>query len=69
MGTYPVDLFSLPVETGGETVDIPFGIQPAEVEPHVRAAGAIGVIGVGLYKNYQVLIDCPNKRLVLGKYE
>ena len=68
-GRYTVDLFMHSVEIGNETADIPFGIQPAEVEPHVRAAGAIGVIGVGLYKNYQVLIDCPNKRLVLGKYE
>ena len=69
MGTYTVELFSLPVEIGDETVDIPFGIQPAPAEPHVRAAGAVGVIGVGLYKNFQVLIDCPNKRLVLGKFE
>lgn len=67
-GRYTVDLFKHSVEIGGETVDIPFGIQPAPVEPHVRAAGAVGVIGVGLYKNYQVLIDGPNKRLVLGRY-
>ena len=69
MGTYTVNLFSLPLEIGGETINIPFGIQPAEVEPHVRAAGAVGVIGLGLYKNFQVLVDCPNRRLVLGKYE
>lgn len=29
---------------------------------------AVGVIGIGLYKNFQVLVDCPNKRLVLGRY-
>ena len=69
MGKYTVDLFSLPVKIGNENVDIPFGIQPELVEPHVRAAGAVGVIGVGLYKNYQVLVDCANRRLVLGKYE
>ena len=69
MGKYPVELFSLPVEIGGETVDIPFGIQPDPVEPSVRAAGAVGVIGLGLYKNFQVLVDCENRRLVLGKYE
>jgi len=68
IGKYTVNLFSLPGEVGGKTVDIPFGIQPAEVEPCVRAAGAVGVIGVGLYKNFQVLVDCPNKRLVLGRY-
>ena len=28
-----------------------------------------GVIGNKMFKNYQVLIDCANKRLVLGKYE
>ena len=69
MGKYTVDLFSLPVKIGNENVDIPFGIQPELVEPHVRAAGAVGVIGVGLYKNYQVLVDCANRRLVLGTYE
>ena len=69
MGTYTVDLFSLPLEIGGETVSIPFGIQPAVVEPHVRAAGAEGVIGIGLYERFQVLVDCPNQRIVLGKYE
>lgn len=29
---------------------------------------AVVVIGIGLYKNFQVLVDCPNKRLVLGRY-
>lgn len=48
--------------------DIPFGVQLPEVEPNVRADGAVGVIGVGLYKNYQVLVDWPNRRLVLGRY-
>lgn len=28
-----------------------------------------GVIGNETFKNYQVLVDCANKRLVLGKYE
>ena len=67
-GKFPVDLFSLPVEFGGETVDIPFGVQPADIDRDVQMSGAVGVIGVGLYKNYQVLVDCPNKRLVLGRY-
>lgn len=66
---YTVDLFRHSVEIGGETVGIPFGTQPAEVEPHVRAAGAVGVIGIGLYEKFQVLLDFPNKRLVLGKFE
>lgn len=67
-GKYTVDLFSLPVEVGGETVDIPFGIQPADIDRDVQMSGAVGVIGVGLYKNFQVLVDLPNKRLVLGRY-
>lgn len=69
IGFYDVDLYEHPVKIGSETVNVPFGFQPPEVEPSVRAAGAEGVIGVGLYKNFQVLIDFPNKRLVLGKYE
>ena len=48
--------------------DIPFGVQPADIDRDVQMSGAVGVIGVGLYKNYQVLVDCPNKRLVLGRY-
>ncbi len=67
-GKFPVDLFSLPVEVGGETVDIPFGVQPADIDRDVQMSGAVGVIGVGLYKNFQVLVDCPNRRLVLGRY-
>lgn len=66
---YTVDLFKHSVEIGGETVDIPFGTQPAEAEPHVRATGAVGVIGIGLYEKFQVLIDFPNRKLVLGKFE
>ena len=69
LGRYEVKLFNLPVDIGGESVDIPFGIQPAKVDRYVQADGAIGVIGLGLYKNFQVLVDCPNRRLVLGKYE
>ena len=49
--------YTRPVKVGEETFAVPFGIQPAEVEPYVKAVGADGVIGVGLYKNYQVLID------------
>ena len=67
-GKYTVNLFSLPVKVGGETVDIPFGVQPADIDRDVQKSGAVGVIGVGLYKNFQVLVDCPNKRLVLGRY-
>ena len=67
-GKYTVNLFSLPVEVGGETVDIPFGVQPADIDRDVQMSGAVGVIGVGLYKNFQVLVDLPNKRLVLGRY-
>ena len=68
IGRYEVKLFNLPVEIGGETVDIPFGVQPADIDRDVQMSGAVGVIGVGLYKNFQVLVDCPNKRLVLGRY-
>jgi hypothetical protein len=67
-GKYTVNLFSLPVEVGGETVDIPFGVQPADIDRDVQMSGAVGVIGIGLYKNFQVLVDCPNRRLVLGRY-
>ncbi|MBR2900116.1 MAG: hypothetical protein IKC23_10930 [Fibrobacter sp.] len=67
-GKYTVNLFSLPVKVGGETVDIPFGVQPADIDRDVQMSGAVGVIGIGLYKNFQVLVDCPNKRLVLGRY-
>lgn len=66
---YTVDLYEHSVKIGNETVGIPFGTQPAEVEPHVRAAGAVGIIGIGLYEKFQVLLDFPNKRLVLGKFE
>ncbi|SOE76647.1 hypothetical protein SAMN05720781_2237 [Fibrobacter sp. UWT3] len=67
-GKYTVNLFSLPVEVGSETVDIPFGVQPADIDRDVQMSGAVGVIGIGLYKNFQVLVDCPNRRLVLGRY-
>lgn len=67
-GKYTVNLFSLPVEVGGETVDIPFGVQPADIDRDVQMSGAVGVIGVGLYEKFQVLVDCPNQRIVLGKY-
>ena len=68
LGRYEVKLFNLPVEIGGESVDIPFGSQPAKVDRYVQADGAIGVIGIGLYEKFQVLVDLPNKRLVLGRY-
>ena len=64
---YTVERYALPVKIGEETLDIPFGVQPAEVEPYVKGDGADGVIGVGLYKKYQVLIDLPGKKLVVGR--
>lgn len=67
-GKYAVDLFSHSMDIGGETVDIPFGVQPADIDRDVQMSGAVGVIGIGLYKNFQVLVDLPNKRLVLGRY-
>lgn len=67
-GKYTVNLFSLPVEVGGEAMDIPFGIQPADIDRDVQMSGAVGVIGIGLYENFQVLVDWPNSRLVLGRY-
>ena len=56
------------MEIGGEKVGIRFGIQPDEIDRFVQADGAVGIIGIGLYEKYQVLIDVPNKKLVLGKY-
>ncbi|SHL44282.1 hypothetical protein SAMN05720487_11414 [Fibrobacter sp. UWT2] len=67
LGKYTVKRYELPVKVGEETLDVPFGVQPADVEPHVRAVGADGVIGVGLYKKYQVLIDLPGKKMILGR--
>ncbi|WP_458450036.1 hypothetical protein [Fibrobacter sp.] len=67
-GKYTVNLFSLPLEVGGETVDIPFGVQPADIDRDVQMSGAVGVIGIGLYEKFQVLVDWPNRRLVLGRY-
>ena len=67
IGEYSVDRYMLPVKIGRESVDIPFGIQTAQVEPYVRCIGADGVIGVGLYSKYQVLIDFSGKKMVLGK--
>ena len=67
-GKYSVNLFSLPLEVGGKTVDIPFGVQPTDIDRDVLMSGAVGVIGIGLYKNFQVLVDLPDKRLVLGRY-
>lgn len=67
-GKYTVDLFSHTMDIGGEPVDIPFGVQPADIDRDVQMSGAVGVIGGGLYKNFQVLVDCPNRRLVLGRY-
>ena len=37
--------------------------------PNRIELNAGGVIGNEMFRNYQVLIDCANKRLVLGKYE
>ena len=57
------------VDIGGEKVSIPFGIMPTKVDCMVQAEGAVGIIGIGLYEKFQVLVDLPNRRLVLGKYE
>lgn len=67
LGKYTVKRYELPVKVGEETLDVPFGVQPAEVEPYVKGDGADGVIGVGLYKKFQVLIDLPGKKLVVGR--
>lgn len=37
--------------------------------PNRIELNAAGILGNEMFKNYQVLIDCANKRLVLGKYE
>lgn len=37
--------------------------------PNRIELNAGGLIGNEMFKNYQVLVDCANKRLVLGKYE
>jgi hypothetical protein len=67
LGKYKVKLYDLSIDIGGEKVSIPFGIQPDEVDRDVQSSNAVGVIGVGLYKNYQVLVDIPGNKLVLGK--
>ena len=69
IGPYKVSLFELPVDIGGEKESIPFGIMPTKVDCIVQAEGAVGIIGIGLYEKFQVLVDLPNRRLVLGKYE
>lgn len=68
VGRIEVKLFELPVEIGGEKVGISFGIQPNNIDRYVQADGAVGIIGIGLYEKFQVLVDLPNKRLVLGRY-
>ena len=47
---------------------IPFGAQPEIIDQEVKADGAVGVVGIGLYEKFQVLLDFPNSRLVLGRY-
>lgn len=37
--------------------------------PNRIELSAGGVIGNEMFKNHQVLVDCVNRRLVLGKYE
>ena len=37
--------------------------------PNRIELNAAGILGNEMFKNYQVLIDCANKRFVLGKYE
>jgi hypothetical protein len=69
LGEYDVRLYEHSVEIGGETVGIPFGAQPEPIDQDVQRSGAIGVIGIGLYEKFQVLVDFPNSRLVLGKNE
>ena len=66
---FDVKLYEHSVEIGGETVGIPFGVQPELIDQEVKADGAIGVVGIGLYERFQVLLDFPNSRLVLGKFE
>lgn len=66
-GNFTVEQFLHSVEIGGETVNIPFGVQPDDFDQDVQRSGAVGVIGIGLYEKFQVLVDCPNRRLVLGK--
>ena len=68
LGHYDVKLYEQHVEIGGETVGIPFGAQPEIIDQEVKADGAIGVVGIGLYEKFQVLVDWPNRRLVLGRY-
>ena len=68
-GKYIVDLFKHSVEIGDESVDISFGAQLDDIDQDVRRSGAIGVIGIGLYEKFQVLVDFLNKKLVLGKFE
>ena len=68
LGYYDVDLYEHSVKIGGETVGVPFGVQPKIIDQDVRRSNAFGVIGIGLYEKFQVLVDCPNQRIVLGTY-
>ena len=68
LGQYDVKLYEHSVEIGGETVGIPFGAQPEPIDQDVQRSGAIGVVGIGLYEKFQVLVDFPNRKLVLGKF-
>lgn len=67
-GKYTVDLFSHSMDIGGETVGVPFGVQPEIIDQNVRRSNAFGVVGIGLYEKFQVMLDLPNRRLVLGRY-
>lgn len=66
-GSYNVERHALSVLIGNENFNIAFGIQPAEVDTDVRRYGADGVIGIGLYKKYKVLIDLLGRRLTFGR--
>lgn len=68
LGYYDVDLYEHSVKIGGETVGVPFGVQPEIIDQNVRRSNAFGVVGIGLYEKFQVMLDLPNRRLALGRY-
>ncbi|MBR4916414.1 MAG: hypothetical protein IKZ45_04965 [Fibrobacter sp.] len=67
LGKYSVDRHALSAQIGNDIFDIPFGIQPAPVDAEVSSVGANGVIGVGLYKKYKVLVDLQGRKMVIGR--
>ena len=65
---FETDIYSLPTECGTESpIDVNYGVPKDSIEAAMEQCNVDGIIGYEWLRHFKVLLDIPNRCLILGK--